>query len=98
MVLEGSGLLWPGQELRGFGARRRPICFSVYDPVRRGWWLLRSISALWLGVLPAPWVVADAGGVQHRRREVDEDEDLRVVFHMYPLWVFLYVLCILATS
>ena len=101
MVMEGSGLLRLDLELWVLGVSRRPTIFCDFDPVRRGWWLLRSISALWLGVLPAPWVVADAGGVQHRRREVDEDEDIRVVFHLYPLWVFLYVfvyvLCILAT-
>ena len=67
VVLEGSGLLRPDRELCVLGARRRPTIFRDFDPVRRGWWLLRSISALWLGVLPAPWVVADAGAVQLRR-------------------------------
>ena len=99
MVLEGSGLLSPGQELRGFGARRRPICFSVYDPVRRGWWLLRSVVAFWLGVLPAPRFVVVDGAVQLRWRVVDEDV-LQGVFHLYP-WLFLYVcvsiFCILTT-
>ena len=98
-VLEGSGLPRPDQELCELGARRRPTSFRVQDPVLRGWWLLWSVFASWLGVLPVPRVVAEAGVVQLRRREVDEG--LRVVFHLYPLSVFLYVcvfkLCILAT-
>ena len=97
--LEGSGLLRPDLELGVLGAHRRPTFFCVFDPVRWGWWLLRSIIALWLGVLLDPWVVDDAGGVQLRWREVDDD--LRVVFLLYSPWVFLYVfmvvLCILTT-
>ena len=89
MVLEGSCLPRPDQELCELGARRWLTSFHVQDPVLRGWWLLWSVFASWLGVLPVPRVVAEAGVVQLRRREVDEG--LRVVFHLYPLWVFLYV-------
>ena len=100
LVLEGSGLLRPGQELRELGARRRPTFFSVQDPVRQGWWLLWSVVAFWLGVLPVPRFVVEDGDVQLRRREVEE-EGLQGVFRLYPLWLFLYVyvfiFCILTT-
>ena len=79
-VMVGSGLPRPDQELGELGARRRPTSLRIQDPVLRGWWLLRSIDASWLGVLPVPRV---------RRRDVDEG--LRVNFHLYPLSVILYV-------
>lgn len=100
MVLEGSGFLRPGQELCELGARRRPIFLSVLDPVRQGWWLLWSVVAFWLGVLPVPRFVVEDGVILIRRREVEEG-GLRGVFHLYPLWLFLYVRvlisCILTT-
>ena len=71
-VLEGSGLPGPDQVMCELGTRRRPTSFHVQDPVLRGWWLLWSIVAFWLGVLPVLGAIAEASGVLLRRREVDE--------------------------
>ena len=100
MEMVGSGPSRPDQERSKIGACRRPTILCVPDPALRDWWLLWSFVALWLGVLPAPGTAVEAGGVRLRRRREDED-CLRIVFYLYPLWFFLYflvfMLCILAT-
>jgi hypothetical protein len=82
LAVEGSGPSRPDQERSKIGACRRPTIVCVPDPVLRGWWLLRSIVALWLGVLPAPGAAAEAGGVHFRWRRED-DGCLRVVFLVF---------------
>jgi hypothetical protein len=94
LAVEGFGLSRPDQERSKIGACRPPTIVCVPDPVLRGWWLLRSIVALWLGVLPAPGAAAEAGGVRFRWRRED-DGCLRVVFRLYPLWCFLYFLVLM---
>jgi hypothetical protein len=48
--LKGEVALAPDPVLKRLGGLLRPMFLIGMDPVLRGWWLLRLINALWLGV------------------------------------------------